>query len=265
LTQDHADWLPFDALTSPAITSAFEPAISAWSKRWFGDRPFELTRVRPQSGRPSLKSAKTEWRAFGHGIFIDWSEKTQLLFAEQGLHISTVQHKLSADDKGLMLALSHRILDDLVNALVDIVGHEAESNLTGNSTHPYGSDGGLELQIQSVSDGAIIMAGISSGALTRLRKKQCGHHMPKKMQTASVVDILGLAVVGYAAEIGRANMSAFELQNMVEGDVVVLNRPLTVPLDMLAESSGRLLFKAMLAQHEGCLALTAHEFEGSEA
>ena len=265
MTQEHSDWLPADALTSPAITSALESAVSAWSERWFGNRPFELAHVRPQSGKLTLKGAKIDWRAFGDGIFIDWNEDMQFALAEQGLHASAARHKLSVDDKGLMLAFAQRVLGDLVKVLVDVVGHDTGSSLVSTSTHRDDNSGGFELQIQRVSDSTVITAGISSGALTRLRKKQCSRYVPTKIQAASVVDILGPAVVGYAAEIGTANMSAFELHNMVEGDVVVLDQSLTVPLDMLAESSGRLLFKALLGEHGGCLTLTAQEFKGSEA
>jgi flagellar motor switch/type III secretory pathway protein FliN len=265
LIQDHSDWLPFDALTNPAITSAFNAAVSEWSNRWFGDRPFELTRVNPQRGNPTLKSAKSEWRAFGQGIFFDWSEKTQFALAEQGLHASVAQSKLSKDDKNLMLGFSERIIDDLAKALGDVVGQDERQSQNGMSAHPYENGGGLELQICSVLNKVVIKSGISSSALTRLRKKQCNRNVPGKIQAVSMEDILGPVVIAYAAEIGSASMSALELHTMVEGDVVVLDQPLAKPLDILAESSGRLLFKAMLGQHEGHLTLTAHEFEGSEA
>lgn len=264
MTQEHSDWLPFDSLTSSAITSAFDHAISAWSERWFGDRPLELACILPQRGKPSLKTAKAEWRTFGHGVYINWIEEKQLALAEQSLHTSPIQQKQSAIDRSLMLALSQRIIDDLMHAFVNVVGREIEPKPTSAPANPYEVGGGLELQIKSVSEGALITAGISSLALTRLRKKQCNRYVPTKMQNAPVVDILGPVIVDYTAEIGRASMSASELHNMAEGDVVVLDRPLVTPLDILAKSSGRVLFKAMLGKQAEGLALTAVEFEGKE-
>jgi flagellar motor switch/type III secretory pathway protein FliN len=264
LTQAHSDWLPFDALTIPAIKSAFESVVSTWSNRWFANGPFKLAKVRSLNDKLELKVSKAEWHAFGHGIFVDWREDIQLDLALNGLHFSVMQHKLSAVDKGLMLAFSQRILDDLVEALVDLVGHEANSNLTVSLTHPFENGDGLELQIQSISGGTIITVGITSAALARLRKKQCAHYEPKTIQDAPVVDILRPVIVRYAAELGNVNMTATELHNMAEGDVVVLDRPLAIPLDILATGSGMLLFKAMLGQQDGCLAFTACKLEGSE-
>lgn len=261
MTHDHSDWLPFDALTSPAVTSAFEPVVNAWSQRWFGDRTFELARVRPQKDERSLKSAKAEWRAFGHGIFIDWAEKTQLAAAGHALHASSREHKLSTDDEGLMLLFAERIAADLASSLAGIVGDE--KGQASASGHTFEHIGGLELQI-SGGPNSTIMVGISSPALTRLRKSQCSRHVPDRIPDVSIVDVLAPVNVRYAADIGRATMSALDLHNMTHGDVVILDRALTAAIDIKAESSGRLLLKAVLKQNDGRLTLTAHKFEGSE-
>jgi hypothetical protein len=263
LTQEHSDWLPFDALTSPAVTSAFEPVVTAWSQRWFGARPFELARVRSQQGGRSLKSAKAEWRAFGHGIFIDCAEKTQLAVAGHALHMSSREHKLSSDDEGLMLLFSERITADLASGMAGIVGDEKGPRQTSTSGHPFEHSGGLELQISGGPD-STIMVGISSSALTRLRKSQCSRHVPQRIPDVSIVDVLSPVNVRYLADIGCATMSALDLHNMTHGDVVILDRVLTDPIEIKAESSGRLLLTAVLRQNEGRLELTAHKFEGSE-
>ena len=262
MTQDHSDWLPFDALTIPAVTSAFEPVVQTWSQRWFGNRPFELARVHPQQGGRSLKFAKADWRSFGHGIFIDWGEKTQLAVAEHCLHIATRQHKLSTDDESLMLIFAQRIADDLAAAFAVLVGDEKSQTQAHVSHHPFENSGGLELQISAGPDTAF-KVGICSPALTRLRKSQCSRHVPARMPDTPLVDILAPVKVGYSANLGSAVMSALDLHNMTAGDVVILDRALTVPIDIIAEQSGRLLLKAVLGQNDGHLALTAQKFEGS--
>lgn len=260
MTYEFSDWLPIDALTNPAITSVFGPVVNAWSKRWFGERPFELKRVSPQLAKSTLKPDKEVWRDFGNGIFINWAVKSQLALASQALHLAKAQHKYSAEDKHLMLSFAECISADLAQAIIGIVGQEVKQ--PENSAEQFECCGALELEICGVSELACINVGISVGALAGMRKSQCVRYIPDEIQTASILDILGPAKIAVAAKLGHASISVQDFRDLVEGDVIVLDRALSDPLEVCTEHSDLTLFVVTLKQDRDQLFLTANRTEG---
>jgi flagellar motor switch/type III secretory pathway protein FliN len=263
LTQDFRDWLPVDAITGPSFTAIFGPIVDAWAERWFGGSRVVLHDVQPREPKPSFKPMTGPWRYLTDDICVSCDGDMQAALAGLALDVRQDMPKLSADDHMLIGDFALRMFEDLARSLSQSLDIEADLR-GGEAVRPFADEATLDLFIADDDKRTAFIVAIAAPALFRLRKRQCARFIPEKLAALSITDILGGVSVGFEARLGRANMSARDLHDIAEGDVVVLDRPLASPLELFGETSGRLLFKAMLEQNDGDLALIACAIEGNK-
>jgi flagellar motor switch/type III secretory pathway protein FliN len=262
LTQDFRDWLPVNAITAPSFTAIFGPAIDVWAQRWFGGERLALRDAQLAGVKRSSKLAVGSCRHLTDDICVSWNEDAQAALAQLALDVRHDMPKLTADDQKLIDSFVTRIFHDLAGELSKLIGSDAALRADETVT-PFTTEAGVDLHIASSDDQVAFILAIAAPALFRLRKSQCSRYIPDKLAPSPVINILGSAPVAFRAKLGKADMSALDLHDMAEGDVVVLNRAVAEPLELVSELSGRLLFKARLEQQAGELALIACDIEGN--
>jgi hypothetical protein len=254
-------WLPFSVLTDPVVKSSFDTSIAQWSADWFGVREIKLLDVRENAA----KSTKNlEMTCFGSGVFLDWNAKVGISLARHALDAPA--GSLTVADEKLLLLFADRIAHDLSARIAAVLKPDAINNVSsGSIADPFAAFGGLRLALGTTSGELEVSIGIPAHALVGLRKRTCAKFIPLPTPPVSILDAAGDALIRFRAHLGVAKMAAIELQNLAQGDIVILDQLVEQPFCLIAEPSQHPVCGVTLGNDNDQLVLTATELKERSA
>ncbi|WP_143084919.1 FliM/FliN family flagellar motor switch protein [Novosphingobium sp. CF614] len=233
------EWLPDGALTPVRVSSACAAVLDAWRKRWFVAEAGRLTLNESPGDRPGRSSWIAAYDTAGLSLSLNDE-------ARKALH----QALLGALPDGADISQADRLaIQGLERAVIDDLGVQlsrlADVRTVGSASH-------LNFNIQ-VSGTSLLRLSARMDWLVRLVRLDLtvATTAHPRQAMVSLKTALESCRVSIEAELGSAQIEMKELADLVAGDVVVLDRGVGMPLDLLHVDSGMRVAHGVLTDAGG--------------
>jgi flagellar motor switch/type III secretory pathway protein FliN len=224
---DLTPWLPAEALNPSHFEGAISSLVGDWSSHWFAKA---RANCRPQLRSTMVRSPQQlAWRSSRQQFGTCLDEAGRLALAEAMLDRAIAANAVQVGDQPLLSDITDRCLDDLLGRLSWLIDHERTPDLSGEAMEP---SWGIAWDIGLKRSGVAISLVISRSALVRWRKRLAP--TSKAPELAGIFRALKSQQVGLRLDIGRGSLILAELENLAPGDVIILDRTVDAPLELLA-------------------------------
>lgn len=222
-------WLPREALRDGRAERLIAPMLAEWSRTWLpGGHPAPLAAA-------AGPAADADWRGRNEGIAFAADPAARLRLAGLMLDAEPGAEGLKPADRELIERLCDACLGDLGKRLARGFGL-AEAAAWTPVPAPAAARG-LTLAVGSEAR-PLLYLHVADGLLAGLIKRACP--VPDRPPRLSPLAVpLAAQPVGLSAALGRCSLTLAELAGLGEGDVLVLDRPLDRPLELVVEGAKR--------------------------
>ena len=233
-------WLPRGAYTDDAVKAALCEPVARWSGRWFGRETAAVATVLhwPETAPPQARvfsGSVAEAQMSGPG-------KRRVL--EAALDVDLAAQALGEGDRRVLDGLAQRIAEDLVAVLDETFG--------GNAGH--GDDARIGAML-SLRGGDALAVTLPSQVLVPALKARLGAVRKPTSAPRERVQALGPLRVMACGVLGSADLSVSDVDALGIGDVVILDRTLSEPVELRIAESGNRIGKGKLSRNGGRVAI----------
>lgn len=245
MSETARNWLPNDAFSSPALADAVVAAVDQWAARWLGARAPVLQSA-PRAGAERRLAPGKRWHCLVRGVWLEWSEPTQLDLARLALDRGQKGRVQSEDDKRLLLLFAARMAQELGTLLARLLG--ASPVPAAEAGAGRAPPRGLLANWSSDPGHAALELLIAHDALAALRLRQCPRAERPARHMVKLADLVGAERVAVEAVLGAVRISALELNEIAIGDVVVIDRVEADLVELRRAGAVRVLAQAQLVR-----------------
>ncbi|HMC93126.1 MAG TPA: FliM/FliN family flagellar motor switch protein [Allosphingosinicella sp.] len=235
-------WLPLSSLVGDAIFAPLAGAIEGWCQAWFRPLP-PLSLSVVQRGRPVWTAASGEYRwevhraavALAAGPNATGRLRALALDADPQQRPATARDRLVLDDFG------RRLMADLAARIEGAFAIPGALRDAPERLEDPWSGGDTLAALCAFADGTeAIRIGLPAAALVPYRRRSAAPSRGKR-GLATLAHALAPVRVPLQARIGTAILSVDELRGIAPGDVLLLDRAIDDPAEILVNflPSGR--------------------------
>jgi flagellar motor switch/type III secretory pathway protein FliN len=235
------EWFPPGALLGDALRTRIERALAEWADAWFGGRAkLKLTAL---EARPPLWAAelgKASWHRPGGTVALAVPAAAMVRLRSKALDLAVAVREESDRDAVLLRAFERRMLADLASKVEAAIGirNAASAGQPAMMDDPW-SEGPALCAIVAEANGAeAVRIAIPMGAAIAFRKTGLppARRGPPPQHLGAA---LGNVRVKVAARLGAAEIGLGDLRGLAEGDVLILDRTLEEPAEILAAGAAQ--------------------------
>lgn len=228
-------WLPPEALTGEAVQSPIERAVEAWSAAWFAGR------VRLQVRRLELEPESDVGKAAGAssgasaGAVVTIPEKSLSRFRARALQTSEAARVPGAGEAKLLRGFDQRMLANLGARIEGELGIANSETREDQAATPHRRIGGpvLSITIAGLDASETARVEVFLDHVIEFRKRLLPRPRPRA-PLAKLSSALAATRVSVSASLGAAQLSLGELNALRPGDVIILDKDLGMPAEVLA-------------------------------
>lgn len=237
MTSTPVPWLPSAALTAPEVLSQIDGALDAWSERWF--RSLRVLRrsvtldAGPASGDAAAATPRLSVRASASGLAI---------LTGRALDLEIGQLEMSEADHSVVDDVSRALMQDLANALDEALAGSASGGAPGAS-----SATGVVIELGDEDGRRLALVETSAALLASARRDRLGERAASAASLSPLSAALASTPVTLSAHLGSASIELPEARRLAAGDVVVLDRALDAPIDLVSDAGARPVLRAVIA------------------
>lgn len=224
-------WLPEGALSDGTADRLLDGTLVQWSDKWFagpGMRP--LARLTRGGAVEMAQGQDGQWHFSDEGVAVSVPENSRLALAGMMLDAPAPTGTMTPADRQVVDRLVTGCIDDLCARVAKML------KLPSGARWRTGQAAALRFEEARFCDLGVddreplfrifleahLVAGMVKGALP----------VPEPRPMGSVAEGLTKQSVTISALLGRCQLTLSELTGVSEGDVLVLDRELTRPLDL---------------------------------
>ncbi len=231
-------WLPKGAFSDDAVKAALAEPLGRWSRRWFVREAAAVAAVsRPLDG--GFGSGRVVAGAVADAE-LPGTGKRRLL--EAALDADLALLALGPDDHHVLDGLALRAVADLVAMLDDLLG--------------AGRDDTVRLRLAiAIGDGDALVVTLPEHGLIPAMKARIG--AVRRLDTVPRARAEALRPLPVTAQgvLGAAELSLDDVQELGIGDVVILDRPLSEPVELRVAATGRRIGQGKLGRNGARVAI----------
>lgn len=231
MTAQAFEWLPDEAFGDPALTGLFRGPVDAWAGEWFVSAKPSV-----QRGREAVQSGVQRFQHGAITLAMTGPGKRRLLEAVLGVDLA--QQSLTEADR--------HILDVLAKDVVEDLGGRLESELGAKDVQATGR--GVAISV-GVRNDELLALYCPRHLLVPLLKKQIAPAVSRRGGLSGRMKALGAMPVTVEAVLGRADLAISELEDLSEGDVLVLDRDLNDAAELRVAGSERAFARGKMHKH----------------
>jgi flagellar motor switch/type III secretory pathway protein FliN len=254
LTHLARDWLPLAALDNNQIYEVLQKTVGTWSAKWFAGKPYAMAKPVIRGVKPVAISTKAQWCSFG-SLWVDWDDAKAFALSVHVLDAPKVKNDHKGKDAALLKRLADEIISELVLAFELALGINKFSVIDQACPEPF-EGSGLDIRLDVAGRGPSLRIGIPAQHAVSFRKSLINSPLELEIQNSFFEDVLGTTEISFSAILGVTEMSATELGNLSEGDVIVLNQAFTDPIALRTKQHGISFIQALVSQNEKTLQLS---------
>lgn len=247
-----AAWLPAGALTDGPVRALLATAVDAWSAAWFADRAERATVTLLASASPPVEVARAPASPALDMRYAPAFGQTMIHLA---LDAEPSSNLLSSLDADLLRGFEHRLFADLAERLLACIGHDRlEHSSPGYSTSAPRRT--IELVVTFDRSGDAIRTSVPAAALVAARKRMAQPARAHDKTLVTVRRALLCSRVSVSAMLGTAELALDQLSGLAVGDVIVLDRAVGTPVDLVRAGTDVPFAVGHLAEAGGILTVT---------
>lgn len=258
--QNPRAWLPDTAIRALDIDRVLSDLTRAWSARWFASRA--VRPLDPLSGGTAPTGYGGECLMLDRELAVCLSADARTLLSGAMLNLDVPGDGRSEADDRLLDDLTQACLDDLCRRLAETFRLD-----TGARWERFTVDTVPVLEAPQVcavgvdSDAPMLRMLVARDMLVGLAKA----HLPprgKPMPLAGIASGLAAQSVTVSATIGRCPLTLADVAGLGVGDVLIFDRALDAPVDLVVDGTDRPLARCTIARTDDRFDLTLLESIG---
>lgn len=235
------EWLPVQALADDQILAAIGAAVTKWAGLWFGIAKFELSDVETSCDYHPFDVRVETAQRYGGGLWLVNYEGCAKNLALLALDAGSKNVAPTAGDLQLLTAFGERIVDDFANVIVDELGLEQNRYPDQAWTAANGS---LRIGVASPDLDMLMTLVIEGAALVAFRKQLIAPYRPKSDVLSDRQSAGMRTPCTCSARFGFAKLGKSDFVGLEAGDVIMLDRRIDEPIDLMFSTTGRLVAEA---------------------
>lgn len=248
------NWLPTNALERGAARERIAGTVEAWSREWFAGPPLTVSGLQAIMSPPA-GSDDQPWRT-GRAAALRCAPRAARRLVDRSLGQRRPEAAPSEADRLLLDAFEQRLLDDLVlrlDAALEVDDADGRRPVP-TARDPFGGDGGALVQLGEPSGESLATLAIPLDRLLGLIPRKAPNH--RLTPPVRIADALGPLRLQVEASLGRVELTLPELRGIAEGDILVLDTPLTGSAELVMADGVTRIARAALVETEGRMALS---------
>ncbi len=225
-------WLPPSAIDPVRLDDIVSAVTARWSAKWFRSAAVVPTSMQPITDLPG--DCDTRWGLDGGTLWVGLGAGT---FEEMGsalLSEPVTDSKLRDDDRHLVRKLTDRCRADLMVNFAEAFGYDSAEPWKPGALRTSSPCYGCDLNWQSGKMFARL--AVARELFVRLTKAR----LPRPGAVHSLVpldDALDDQTVRLSGKLGTAKLTLAEAEALHPGDVILLDKPMDAPLDLLLDGA----------------------------
>jgi flagellar motor switch/type III secretory pathway protein FliN len=252
-------WLPLSSLADETISAGLAEALTAWCEAWFKP-PGRITLSIVHAGRPVWAAAGADYRWEVHRATAALAAGPTAMARLCGLALDApAPFRLGGErDRLVVEEFERRLLGDLAERIEAAFGiaptARAEPERLPERLEDPWADEETVAALTAFGDGTeAIRVALPARALVPFRRRRATPLLPKRRLTA-LSAAAAAARVPLAVRLGTSELSLDELRGIGPGDVLLLDRDIEQPAELVAD--GRAFAHARLVEADGKIRLT---------
>jgi|GEM_PF-5802127 len=248
-------WLPLSSLADATVSTTLTGALAAWCETWFaGAAPVTLSIV--HAGRPVWASAAVSyrWEVHGRAAALAAGPEAIAKLSSLALAAPLPLPARGERDRIILEEFQRRLFADLAERIERALGIAGAPRAEPTSLDDPWADEETLAVLTAFSDGTeAVRVALPARALVPFRKRSASPRGGKSRLVPLGAAVAATAVP-VAVRVGSAVLTLEELRGMAAGDVLLLDRALDEPADLLA--ADRAFARARLVEAERQIRLT---------
>jgi hypothetical protein len=234
--------LPKDAFSLEAINACLTGPVTDWSRRWFARTPAVVAAVRSEVC-PSQAPAPDR-QTVGACAALELSGRGKRHLLEAALDIDLSDQPLTESDRRLLDVFARKAVEDFIAALESMLPD------TGNSTP------GAQIVVTIAIGGKdVLTLEAPEQVFVPLIKKVLGGPRAAPRTVARRSEALRRTKMRAFGYLGRAEIGIGDLETLSAGDVLILDRALSEPVELRLAGSAAALARGKLCRNADQISL----------
>jgi flagellar motor switch/type III secretory pathway protein FliN len=257
------EWMPAEALAAPSVGAAIEAAAAAWGRAWLGSERLKLKSF--GLGAPAMRDPHLDlcWRVYRSEVAVAVSAKAGGRLTSRALAARPGDAAQTERDKALIDQVERRLLAALAAAVEEAFGIRGQIRAEPEAVeNPCRGDRALSAVLAD-EDGDTILLAIPAAAAVRFRKSRIPRPSAKRPALTPLLKAAAPATVEVEARLGGADLILADLRSLAPGDVLVLDRGLGEPADLVLAGSSLPFARGQIAGADRQLTLTIDNRDAS--
>lgn len=229
-------WLPKGAFSLQAVGQCLSEPLAAWSARWFVRGAVAVAAVHGEdaaSHPPAPHSVTVD----GAHAALELSGRGKRRLLEAALDTDLAERPLSDGDRRLLDGFARTILDDLAVRVEGMFEAPADGDAADRIVCTI-----------TLGTSDVLTVSVASADLVPLLKKRAPAAQASTAATVRRSEALRRTKLDMHGFLGRAEIAMHELKELAAGDILVLDRKLTEPVELRLSDSGAALARGRLCQ-----------------
>jgi len=224
-------WLPADALIGPAVRAPIARAVRDWSTSWFGSRAtLRLTELQTRK-HDAADPGHGQWRRQSTGIWTAIAASTLARLRAKALDLAHGVRAQSGRETLLLTAFEERMISDLARSIEAALGTTQPEVHASEALAKPGD--GICATVGETSRPDALRILISLDHVIASRTARLPPPRPRQ-GLSNLSHALGRSRLHIEARLGTAELRLEELQGLAPGDVLILDRRLDEPAEVVA-------------------------------
>ena len=202
------------------------------------------------------------WRARRRSVGLSVSKRAQARLADWVLDTRLEEVGASQVDQVLVVKLLDQMLDDLAARVEAVFGLEdatlgpsAMLDAASMPSQPIGRLGGVVVGIADEGASALLHLAIPCSVLIPYCMKILPQRVGREGNLISRADALAATPLTIEAVLGTVELALSDLRGLALGDILVLDREIIAPSELVLAGGGPSLATGMLTEQSGAKAL----------
>jgi hypothetical protein len=231
------DWLPDNVFTEEAVRPLFVGLLDAWSRTWFVDALISIKLRTPADGR----AAATQRLVFASELgSIELTARVKRNLVVVALGGECISQTLTQADRHILDVFATEICEDLVSRL--------NKEFAGKVTQAGKEQIGLDVRL---AGNEVLVVNLSCALVGSYLKLRIEKPNRTRVPLVSRTKALGRSRTTVVGVLGYADLTLSELAGLDTGDVLVLDRSLSDPVELKMPQSNRVVARGKLQHDNG--------------
>jgi len=249
------EWLPWDVMTHEVVRETVQNAVAHWNAQWFTTAYAQTTGIRAVKTDARPDGDGSGWRVYRTSLGVRTSTAAVARLVNRALDLRTDVTEPTEADRHVLDRFEQEILANLADAMEVAFGVAGQLRPEPQKPTDPCPEGGILVPLADPSGREVLTVAIPRDLVVQRVKASIPRTPGAGSAVSSRVAALSDIRISVEAEIGKAELSLRELEDLAVGDVLVLDRRLDEPVDLVGARAGDVFAKAVLTNVEDALAL----------